>query len=1021
MWVMGVACAPLACFAQGADTRYVNVNAPAGGNGTSWATAYSNLRTALTAASGNPGVTKLWVAKGTYFPGSSRFALRNNLAIYGGFAGGETQLAQRNVFLNPTILTGQGTVGIIDGGTTNATAVLDGFTVRDGFTTGVGAAVINGSSTYRRCRFIGNRAGVFGGAWWGSASSPTFLDCEFIDNQADIGGGALKMDQGTFNLVGCRLVSNAGGIAAIEGFGLVVRMANCVVVDNETGGVRVTSGNVDIVGSTFAGNASDAIVSVIEPTSGVHAVRNTIIRGNGPADSPGYSGFFTVDYSCTQLPAPGIGNINADPGFINPTAGDWRVRNDSPVVDAGNSAALPQDLLDIDSDGNTTEQLPLDAAGTTRRRDEASVPDTGVGPAPVVDIGAFEAIRDCNLNGLEDSVEVANGTATDANGNGVPDDCEDCNDNNVVDEFDVANGTSEDCQKDGIPDECQLGTGAPVQFLVDDGTFDSMIGSYQAGNFIWLNAFQVMPGAQVLREVKVAFGSGISAGSAALVHVWADPTNDGNPADAVRKRTITVTAASPGTNVFTTVDIPDLIVGPVGTWFFVGMQVPAVQAAAPIDQDGTSRRRSWVASVSGGMDANPDNLGASGEFGLIDSYGLAGNWLIRAVGSVEGDCNDNGIPDACDIAGGTSADCNGNLIPDSCELATADCNGNGIPDDCDIASGAAGDCQGNGIPDSCEIAQGVVADVDSNGVPDGCEDCNSNDVPDGIDIEKGTSADCQPDGIPDECQLPSEELLVYAYDDADPEFWVSSDAPNMAWLNNFTIEEGKERIIALDIMFGIVPVGKPHKVCLWSDPNGDGNPDDAQVLASIDVAASDVGQASVYTRVDIADIDLAPGTSFFVGAILNGFALGNDVPGPKDSNPPNGKSWLIGSDTAVDANDLSRNADEFIRIDDLAGAFIGNWCIRAAGVSIADCNGNNIPDDCDIADGTSSDANKDGIPDECAPCTADLDLDGEVGPTDLSIVLSGWGTATPLADLDDDGDVDAADLLVLLNARGSCK
>ena len=51
---------------------------------------------------------------------------------------------------------------------------------------------------------------------------------------------------------------------------------------------------------------------------------------------------------------------------------------------------------------------------------------------------------------------------------------------------------------------------------------------------------------------------------------------------------------------------------------------------------------------------------------------------------------------------------------------------------------------------------------------------------------------------------------------------------------------------------------------------------------------------------------------------------------------------------------------------------------------------------------------------------ADLNLDGNVGPADLAIVLSGWGTASPLADLDDDGDVDAADLLRLLNAWGPC-
>ncbi len=37
------------------------------------------------------------------------------------------------------------------------------------------------------------------------------------------------------------------------------------------------------------------------------------------------------------------------------------------------------------------------------------------------------------------------------------------------------------------------------------------------------------------------------------------------------------------------------------------------------------------------------------------------------------DCNDNGIPDSCDIESGTSSDCNGNFVPDECEgQATAD-------------------------------------------------------------------------------------------------------------------------------------------------------------------------------------------------------------------------------------------------------------------------------------------------------------------------------------------------------------
>jgi hypothetical protein len=53
-------------------------------------------------------------------------------------------------------------------------------------------------------------------------------------------------------------------------------------------------------------------------------------------------------------------------------------------------------------------------------------------------------------------------------------------------------------------------------------------------------------------------------------------------------------------------------------------------------------------------------------------------------------------------------DCNNNLVPDACdiELGTSqDCNANGIPDECDIASGTSVDHNGDGIPDECQCTQ----------------------------------------------------------------------------------------------------------------------------------------------------------------------------------------------------------------------------------------------------------------------------------------------------------------------------
>jgi hypothetical protein len=48
----------------------------------------------------------------------------------------------------------------------------------------------------------------------------------------------------------------------------------------------------------------------------------------------------------------------------------------------------------------------------------------------------------------------------------------------------------------------------------------------------------------------------------------------------------------------------------------------------------------------------------------------------------------------------------------------------------------------------------------------------------------------------------------------------------------------------------------------------------------------------------------------------------------------------------------------------------------------------------------------------------DLNGDGRVDGADLSILLSEWGTPSPVADIDADGVVNGADLAMLLSAWG---
>ncbi|MBN2446349.1 MAG: hypothetical protein JXO22_06480, partial [Phycisphaerae bacterium] len=70
----------------------------------------------------------------------------------------------------------------------------------------------------------------------------------------------------------------------------------------------------------------------------------------------------------------------------------------------------------------------------------------------------FIQLGDCNNNGLHDSIDIQNGEP-DINDNGIPDACEDCNGNTIPDDMDIESGTSLDCNHNATPDECDLTDG----------------------------------------------------------------------------------------------------------------------------------------------------------------------------------------------------------------------------------------------------------------------------------------------------------------------------------------------------------------------------------------------------------------------------------------------------------------------------------------------------------------------------------------------------------------------------------
>src|SRR5574341_967977 len=92
---------------------FVKAGASGSNDGTSWTNAYTSLQSALSGS-----CSEVWVAAGVYKPGANRTATFNippGVAVYGGFAGTESSLSQRNPGLNITILSGDIDSNDIDG------------------------------------------------------------------------------------------------------------------------------------------------------------------------------------------------------------------------------------------------------------------------------------------------------------------------------------------------------------------------------------------------------------------------------------------------------------------------------------------------------------------------------------------------------------------------------------------------------------------------------------------------------------------------------------------------------------------------------------------------------------------------------------------------------------------------------------------------------------------------------------------------------------------------------------------
>jgi hypothetical protein len=177
--------------------------------------------------------------------------------------------------------------------------------------------------------------------------------------------------------------------------------------------------------------------------------------------------------------------------------------------------------------------------------------------------------------------------------------------------------------------------------MIDDGTAEDSVGfGNGAQNFesVWINQFGVIPGQTSITSVDVAWGTPLFQedinGTPVTIGVWSDPNGDGTPFDGVLLGQVSGTIQSAGTDTFVTYTFsPAVTLPPGATSFFIGDLTPANSGPEHffqgIDQNSTLFRQSWVVANSSGADVDIDNLGNNDFIGIIDDFGIPGNWLIR--------------------------------------------------------------------------------------------------------------------------------------------------------------------------------------------------------------------------------------------------------------------------------------------------------------------------------------------------------------------------------------------------------
>lgn len=290
-----------------------------GGDGSSWSSCNHNLIDLIPYATSKH--IPIWMKEGTYTTddGNAVLSTQPGTVIYGGFAGTETSLEERQPDMHPTILDGENTYRVIDTrGDTTGNTYLRNLVITHAGDIEYGAARLGRNVVIENCTFTDNH---LDSNTMMQMDRTTMRYCRFINNQAP-----LLINEVRGNIYSSLFVGNSGNLADINNAGTMI---SCTVQGSGDRAVRLITSRGKVNSSVIIGYDT-AVVAM---------------------DTAGAK----VDYCALQQPCNGEGNILLEGEWpdlgtrLFAAEGDFHLSQSSPLVNAGTPNY--RDVSDLDLDG----------------------------------------------------------------------------------------------------------------------------------------------------------------------------------------------------------------------------------------------------------------------------------------------------------------------------------------------------------------------------------------------------------------------------------------------------------------------------------------------------------------------------------------------------------------------------------------------------------------------------------------------------------------------------------------------